>query len=198
MASGVHLWCFCRGRPDGSDARGNHQDWRFPAGSMEYHPVSGLYAGAVRWKPVHPHWKDLFRFPLLSGRERPTSPTRAGIGIFASSGCSSDRSAIDAPLPVRSATPAICAARAEPELRRWLEGGVRGPRGAEDPVPERLESRLDGDYPHSPGSATPPPGRTRRRNPFHPLPARPSAPAGGAGRRCQGGRSWCGTSAGVR
>ncbi len=51
---------------------------------------------------------------------------------------------IRTPLPVRSATPAICAARAPPPLREWLKGGVRGPGGAEDPGPGRLWSRLDG------------------------------------------------------
>ncbi len=63
------------------------------------------------------------------------------------------------PLPFRSATPAICAGRAEPELRRWPEGGVCGSPGTADPAPERLQSRPEGEYPGFQGSARPPPGQ---------------------------------------
>ncbi len=115
------------------------------------------------------------------------------------------------PLPLRSATPAIPAAGAQPVRREWPEGVVCGPRAPRirprdgcGPfcmqvirafrAAQRLRRARSRPSGRREGAARPEPGRTRPRNPVHPLPARRRE----AVARPQGGRASCSTSAGVR
>ncbi len=54
---------------------------------------------------------------------------------------SRERLRIETPLPLRSATPAISAASAQPGCRRWPYDGESRPRGTGDRGPRRLKSR---------------------------------------------------------